>query len=171
MQVNAYTSGRMTSGTLAHPGSLRDALEASNGLLLDGAMWQPLEAATAQSLGSLVIPIDDVLIAVADDDAEGPVHSAWHHVRLESGPYTVEGDLATMPGFDPGRALTRPSGEFVMLRDVRLSVRERPEAGVATGDHALVNRYTVERIQADLMLGFFFPGATVDATSEIGWVG
>jgi len=171
MQVNAYTSGGMTSGTLAHPGSLRDALEASNGLPLDGAMWQPLEAATAQSLGSLVIPIDDVLIAVADDDAEGPVHSAWHHVRLESGPYTVEGDLATMPGFDPGRALTRPSGEFVMLRDVRLSVRERPEAGVATGDHALVNRYTVERIQADLMLGFFFPGAAVDATGGIGWVG
>ena len=171
MQVNAYTSGGMTSGTLAHPGSLRDALEASNGLPLDGATWQPLEAVTAQSLGSLVIPIDDVLIAVADDDAEGPVHSAWHHVRLESGPYTVEGDLATMPGFDPGRALTRPSGEFVMLRDVRLSVRERPEAGVATGDHALVNRYTVERIQADLMLGFFFPGAAVDATGGIGWVG
>ena len=66
-----------------------------------------------------------------------------------------------MPGFDPGRALTRPSGEFLLLRDVRLSVRERPEAGVAVGDHALVNRYAVERIRADLMLGFFFPGAVV----------
>ena len=30
------------------------------------------------------------------------------------------------------------------------------------GDHALVNRYAVERIRADLMLGFFFPGAAVD---------
>ena len=68
-----------------------------------------------------------------------------------------------MPGFDPGRALTRPSGEFLLLRDIRLSVRERPEAGIATGDHALVNRYAVDRIRADLMLGFFFPGAAVDA--------
>ena len=171
MQVNAYTSGGMASGTLAHPGSLRDALEASDGLPLDGAAWQPLEAATSQSAGSMVIPIDDVLIAVADDDPDPPVHSAWHHVRLESGPYTVEGDLATMPGFDPGRALTRPSGEFILLHDIRLSVRDRPEAGVATGDHALINRFAVEHIQAELMLGFFFPGAAVDATGGIGGVG
>ena len=171
MQVNAYTSGGMASGTLAHPGSLRDALEAEDGLPLDGAAWQPLEATASQSAGSLVIPVDDVLIVVGDDDPGGTVHSAWHHVRLESGPYTVEGDLATMPGFDPGRALTRPSGEFVLLRDIRLSVRGRPEAGVAMSDHALINRYTVERIQADLMLGFFFPGAEVDATGGIAGMG
>ena len=73
-----------------------------------------------------------------------------------------------MPGFDPGRALTRPSGEFLMLRDIRLSVRARPEAGVAIGDHALVNRYAVDRIRADLMLGFFFPGAAVDPIGTAG---
>ena len=73
-----------------------------------------------------------------------------------------------MPGFDPGRALTRPSGEFLLLRDVRLSVRARPEAGVALGDHALINRYAVERIRADLMLGFFFPGAAVDPIGTAG---
>ena len=31
-----------------------------------------------------------------------------------------------MPGFDPGRALTRPSGEFLLLRDVRLSIARTP---------------------------------------------
>ena len=112
----------------------------------------------------MTIPSDDILIAVADDDAGIPVHAAWHRVQLESGPYMVEGDLATMPGFDPGRALTRPSGEFLLLRDIRLSVRSRPDAGVAQGDHALINRYAVDRIRADLMLGFFFPGAEMVLT-------
>ena len=111
--------------------------------------------------GSLSIPSDDVLIAVADDDPGVPVHAAWHRIHLEAGPYVLEGELPTLPGFDPGRALTRPSGEFLMLRDIRLSVRDRPEAGVSLGDHALVNRYAVDRIRADLQLGFFFPGATV----------
>jgi len=162
IRVDAYTSGGMASGTLARPGGLRDVLETDGSLALDGAAWQGLEDAEARPAGSLSIPSDDVLVAVGDDDPGVPVHAAWHHIHLESGPYTVEGELATLPGFDPGRALTRPSGEFLLLRDIRLSVRARPEAGVALGDHALVNRYTVERIRADLMLGFFFPGAVVD---------
>ena len=35
----------------------------------------------------------------------------------------------------------------------------RPDAGSAVHDHALVNRYAVDEVSADLMLGFFFPGA------------
>ena len=166
IRVDAYTSGGMASGILARPGPLRDALEEGGTLPLDGAAWQGLDDAAASAAGSLAIPSDDVLVAVADDDPGVPVHANWHHIQLESGPYTVEGQLATLPGFDPGRALTRPSGEFLMLRDIRLSVRARPEAGIAMGDHALVNRYAVERIRADLMLGFFFPGATVDAAGS-----
>ena len=59
---------------------------------------------------------------VSDDDPFIAAHAAWHAIELEVGPYTVSGDLPTLPGFDPGRALTRPSGEFVMLRDVRLGL-------------------------------------------------
>jgi hypothetical protein len=168
IRVDAYTSGGMASGTLARPGGLRDVLETDGSLALDGAAWQGLEDAEARPAGSLSIPSDDVLVAVGDDDPGIPVHAAWHRIHLESGPYTVEGELATLPGFDPGRALTRPSGEFLLLRHIRLSVRARPEAGVALGDHALVNRYTVERIRADLMLGFFFPGAVVDPLGTSG---
>jgi hypothetical protein len=168
IRVDAYTSGGMASGTLARPGALRDALEDDRALRLDEAAWQGLDDPASRPAGSLAIPSDDVLIAVADDDPGVPVHAAWHHVHLESGPYTVEGELATMPGFDPGRALTRPSGEFLLLRDIRLSVRARPDAGVAVGDHALVNRYAVERIRAELMLGFFFPGAAVDPIGTAG---
>lgn len=168
IRVDAYTSGGLASGTLARPGALRDALEDDRALRLDEAAWQGLDDLTSRPAGSLAIPSDDILVAVADDDPGIPVHAAWHHVHLESGPYTVEGELATLPGFDPGRALTRPSGEFLMLRDIRLSVSARPESGVAIGDHALVNRYAVERIRAELMLGFFFPGATVDPIGTAG---
>jgi hypothetical protein len=168
IRVDAYTSGGMASGTLARPGALRDALEDGRALPLDGAAWQGLDDPTAQPAGSLSIPSDDVLIAVDDDDSGAPVHAAWHRIHLEAGPYTVEGELPTLPGFDPGRALTRPSGEFLLIRDIRLSVRARPESGVATCDHALINRYTVDRIRADLQLGFFFPGAVVDPIGTAG---
>jgi hypothetical protein len=165
IRVDAYTGDGMASGILAHRGALRDALVDGGSLSLERAAWQGLGESAVSAAGSVSIPSDDVLVAVADDDPGIPVHAAWHHVELEAGPYAIEGDLATMPGFDPGRALTRPSGEFLLLRDVRVSLREHPESGVSSGDHALVNRYAVERIKADLMLGFFFPGAAVD---EVG---
>ena len=171
IRVDAYTSGGMASGILARAGALRDALEDGGSLRLDGAAWQGLDDVAAQPAGSLAIRSDDVLIAVSDDDPGLPIHASWHHIHLESGPYTVEGELPTLPGFDPNRALTRPSGEFLLLRDIRLSVSARPEAGVAAGDHALINRYTVERIRADLMLGFFFPGAVVDPIGTSGGLG
>jgi hypothetical protein len=168
IRVDAYTTGGMASGILASAGRLRDALETEGSLALERAAWQGLDEPVTQVTGSMTIASDDVLIAVSDDDPGIPVHAAWHHIHLESGPYVVEGDLATLPGFDPGRALTRPSGEFVLLRDVRLSVIAHPEAGVALGHHALINRYTVERIRADLMLGFFFPGAVMDPIGTAG---
>ena len=168
IRVDAYLSGGVASGTLARPGSLRDVLETDGSLALEGVAWQGFEDANSQLAGAISILSDDVLVAVGDDDPGIPVHAAWHHLEIESGPYIVEGELATLPGFDPGRALTRPSGEFLLLRDIRLSVRAKPEAGVALGDHALVNRFAVERIRADLMLGFFFPGALVDPTDSPG---
>ena len=171
IRVDAYTSWGMARGLLARPGRLRDALETDGELPLERVSWQPIDEKTPQATGSVTIPRDDVLIAVADDDAGIPVHATWHHIQLECGPYDVEGELATMPGFDPGRALTRPSGEFVLLRDVRLSVRGQPGAGASVGDHALINRYGVDRIQADLMLGFFFPGAAIESLTPPGQAG
>ena len=162
IRVDVYTIGGMASGVLARPGTLREALTDPE-VSLDTAAWQALDDPAPSAVGPLTIATDDILFAVADDGPGISVHAAWHHVLLDAGPYRLGGELATMPGFDPGRSLTRPSGEFVLLRDVRLSLRERPEAGVSMGDHALVNRYGVERISADLDLGFFFPGAAVDS--------
>ena len=165
IRVEVYTIGGMASGILSRSEPLREILASDGRLQLDRATWQALDDPSPRSAGTVAIASDDIMFAVADEEPGIPVHAAWHHVLLDSGPYTLEGDLATMPGFDPGRSLARPTGEFVLLRDVRLSLHDRPEAGAVVGNHALVNRYAVERISADLMLGFFFPGAVMGTSS------
>ena len=69
-----------------------------------------------------------------------------------------------MPGFDPGRALARPTGEFVLLRDVRIALLDDADGPAVGQPSAFVNRYVVDRVAADLMLGFFFPGAEMVLT-------
>jgi hypothetical protein len=161
IRVDVYLAGGIARGVLARAGSLREVLEHDGAITLERVQWQPLDGAPAPSSG-VAIPIDDVLIATGDEPPSTPVHASWHGIRLEVGPYLVEGEMATLPGFDPGRALTRPTGEFVQLRDVRIGRRTGPGAStepVPFGHHALVNRYGVESVACDLMLGFFFPGA------------
>jgi hypothetical protein len=160
IRVDAYMSGGIASGTVVKAGQLRDQLETSRELALVEVSWQALDGAAAEPRGEMAIPIDDLLVVVSDDDPFIAAHAAWHSIRLEVGPYVVSGDLPTLPGFDPGRALTRPSGEFVMLRDVKLALVD-DNADTIDCHHAMVNRYGVDRVNADLMLGFFFPGAAM----------
>jgi hypothetical protein len=165
IHVDAYTVGGKASGIVTRPGHLRDVLEQTGELALHDARWQPLGAFEAQSAGDLTIAIDDVLIAVTDDESAIPVHASWHALRVEVGPYVVEGELPTLPGYDPDRALARPNGEFVLLREPRLGAGTGALGPI--GREALVNRYGVERVEADIMLGFFFPGAVLPDASEV----
>ena len=64
-----------------------------------------------------------------------------------------------MPGFDPARALARPTGSFVLLDHVELALASDPDGPSIEHGLAWVNRYVVERVESDLELGFFFPGA------------
>jgi hypothetical protein len=155
-------AGGIARGVLARAGSLREVLEHDGVLTIERVQWQPLGGKAGPSPG-MSIPIDDVLIAVGDDDPGAPVHATWHGIRLEVGPYLIEGEMPTLPGFDPGRALTRPSGEFVVLKDVYLGSRTDPADAPLRpiGRVALINRYGVESVACDLMLGFFFPGAEI----------
>jgi hypothetical protein len=162
IRVDAYITEGMVSGVFAETAHLRDVLEEGRPLILARASFRAIGQPAERQIGDVSIPIDDVLIAVAEDDPIVPVHASWHPISLHVGPFRVDGELPTLPGFDPGRALTRPSGEFVMLRDVRLAMRDAPSPGTVIGRHALVNRYGVERVAADLMLGFFFPGAAME---------
>src|SRR3990170_3457850 len=164
IKVDAYTVGGKAHGTLTGAGHLRDVLEQTGELALREVRWQPLGASEGQPAGDLTIAIDDVLVAVADGEFAIPVHASWHALRIEVGPYVVEGELPTLPGYDPDRALARPNGEFVLLRDPRIGLVGGTLAPIGT--EALVNRYNVERVEADIMLGFFFPGAEMPDTSE-----
>jgi hypothetical protein len=161
IRVEAYTLEGILTGVIAWPGHLRDALENRESLPIEEATLAPLDGSRPAPPAELQLVVDDVVLAVPDEEMTGPVHAAWHAIRLEAGPYEINGELATMPGFDPGRALTRPTGEFVLLRDVRIGLLEHPEIGQAEHPQGLVNRYTVDAVEADLMLGFFFPGATM----------
>ena len=165
IQVDAYTVGGKATGVVARPGHLREVLEQTGELALTGVRWRALDGSAEQPAGDLTIAIDDVLVAVTDDESAIPVHASWHALRIEVGPYAMEGELPTLPGYDPDRALARPNGEFVLLRDPRLG-RIGGGALVPIGKQALVNRYSVERVEADIMLGFFFPGAAMPDQAE-----
>jgi hypothetical protein len=110
------------------------------------------------------VSIDDALLVCADEADGGPVHAQWHTIEIDAGPYRVFGEMPTMPGFDPGRALARPTGDLFFLRDARITLIDRDDAGEAGAARLLVNRYTVDRVAADMMLGFFFPGAEMVLT-------
>ena len=162
MHVEAYTVGGIVTGEVPGAAVLRDLLERGEPLAMDGATWLPFDGPTVHGRGSNALDADDVIAATDDGPPPIPVHAVWHSISLEVGPLRIDGELPTLPGFDPGRALTRPSGSFVLLRDARVEVIGRPEAGTVSRDHILVNRYAVDRVRSDIVLAFYFPGAHLE---------
>jgi len=160
VRVEIFAAGGIAVGMMARAGHLREALETGTPLQIDQATWHDLDGTAPRKIGDATVEPDDVFLAASDEDTDLPVHAQWHDLALDVGPYRVLGQMATMPGFDPGRALARPTGEFVHLRDVSIALVGETEVGM-TRDAILANRYVVDRVEADLMLGFFFPGATI----------
>jgi len=161
IQVEIYAAEGVAIGVVARSGHLREALEAGGPLRIEDATWHSLLEEPARPAGEILLPPDDIHLATADEVDDIPVHAQWHDIAIEVGPYRVTGQMPTMPGFDPGRALARPTGEFVQLRDASIGLLSEASAGGLTRHMALVNRYVVDRVEADLMLGFFFPGAVM----------
>lgn len=164
IRVEIYAVDGVAIAAVTQDGSLREIVEDGHELLLERATWHPLDGSPAREVGDLRLAPDDIHVAASDGAEDGPVHAQWHDVTVDLGPYHVTGQMPTMPGFDPGRALARPTGEFVLLRDVEVALLGRDEAGTVHQRSALVNRYVVDRVEADLMLGFFFPGAEMVLT-------
>lgn len=164
IRVEIYGATGVAIGVVARAGRLREVLESGADLVVERAAWHPLDGSAPRPQGELTLALDDILVAVADDGDDVPVHVQWHDIVVDVGPYRVAGQMATMPGFDPGRALARPTGEFVVLKDVRIALAGDPDGGAVAQSAALVNRYVVDRVEADMMLGFFFPGATMVLT-------
>ena len=165
-RIEAYTVTGVATGTIPRSGPVREVLEGASDVVVEGANWLPLDGSGERAAGDLRLQVDDLLLVVSDEPDGVPVHAQWHSIELDAGPYRVFGEMPTMPGFDPGRALARPTGEFVVLRDARIMLIDHEDAGEASSPQLLVNRYTVDRIAADLMLGFFFPGAKMTITGS-----
>jgi hypothetical protein len=163
IRVEIFAAGGIAVGVIARAGHVREALECAEPLTIEGATWHALDGSKPRPIGAVSVPPDDILLASSDEAGELPVHAQWHDVALDVGPYRIHGQMPTMPGFDPGRALARPTGEFVQLRDATIGLAGEPVAGMAR-PVLLANRYCVERVEADLMLGFFFPGAEIVTT-------
>jgi hypothetical protein len=166
IRVEIYTAGGIAVGVLPRASHLRDALEAGESLRVEAVTWHPLDDTAAGQQAEVMLAPDDIHLATVEESEDLPVHAQWHDIVLDVGPYRVLGQLATMPGFDPGRALARPTGEFVQLRDVSVGLlaEDAERAEGLSRPMALVNRYVVDRVEADLMLGFFFPGAQMIST-------
>ena len=124
IRVEIYRPRESRPGVVARAGPLREILESGLDLLVERAAWLPLDGSPAP--------------AARRDPPWPRTTSSWPSPRtprtarstpsgttssLDVGPYRVTGQMPTMPGFDPGRALARPTGEFVLLRDVRISPR------------------------------------------------
>lgn len=157
-EIEAFTAEGVMSGATSVPPGYRGGTDDVQHVQVDRATWHPLAGGTAVRRGKVSLETDDVLVLCAATE-DLPIHAQWHSVELDAGPYHVTGELPSLPGFDPGRALARPGGPFILLRDVRVGLTGNPDGGFVERGQALVNRYAVERVVADIDLGYYFPGA------------
>ncbi|MGH9887582.1 MAG: hypothetical protein ACREBE_18775, partial [bacterium] len=146
------------AGTTTHVPLTTDGPDLSEPLTLDEARWYPLDGSPPDVRGAATVVPDDILLIVTPEP-ELKAHMAWYAIGLDVGPYRISGRLATLPGFDPARAIARPGSAFVPLSDATIELRSDDDAGSASRPYLHVNRYAVERIASSLMLAHFFPGA------------
>lgn len=161
IRFEAYTDEGVRRGVVGADARLGDLLEAADELHVLGGHLAPLDGSppVPDPDPGVDVPVDDLLVVVAPPGTAIPIHPAWHDIVVTAGPYLVSGQMPTMPGFDPGRALARPTGTFVLLAHVRLALASDPDGGSIDIPLAWVNRYVVEHVESDLELGFYYPGA------------
>ncbi|HYX11679.1 MAG TPA: hypothetical protein VE817_06855 [Candidatus Acidoferrum sp.] len=140
IRVEIYGAAGVAVGVVARPGRLREILESGLDLLVEQAAWHPIDGSPPRSSGTLTMAEDDILLAVSDQLDELPVHAQWHDITVDVGPFRITAQMPTMPGFDPGRALARPTGEFVLLRDARIALRTDEDGPSVVQPAAFVNR-------------------------------
>jgi hypothetical protein len=156
--VEIYTPTGVVAGETAGIPLTNNGPDLTSPLSVDDARWYPIDGAPPSQRGRVSVAPDDILLIVTDDE-DMTVHMNWYPIALELGPYRVTATIATMPGFDPDRALARPGHTYIPLRDASIELMTRGDVEPARRMHLHVNRYAVETVATSLMLGFFFPGA------------
>jgi len=163
---HAYTNEGILRGELPDAVRLSELLETEPELTLRQVRWEPRAGKGVEQRPDSAVSTEDLLLVVAPPETVTPVHSAWNPVTLLISPYVVEAELPTLPGFDPGRALARPSGQFVLLGHVRIRTLDDNDTSRDEHPFAWVNRYAVERIDSALELPFYFPGAVQEPRQD-----
>lgn len=126
-----------------------------------------LPGGPSERQASMTLVPDEMLLVSAPHDPDAPtIHYNYYIVDLSLGPYQVFGEMAVLPGFDPGRALTRPGSSFVDLRNAELRISTSSGSLEQSYERLYVNRFAVERVVSDMELGFWFPGAAQELTAE-----
>lgn len=167
-QVEIFTPTGVVSGSTSRATVASDTRGAPQSMPVDASRWYPLDGQSPERRGAITVPSDEILIVILGAPPF-TVHASWYPIDLDVGPYHVDARLPTLPGFDPARALARPTGAYIALRDASISLVGRPDTGIAERPWVHVNRYAVERVTSNLMLGFFFPGATTEPwNDEVG---
>jgi hypothetical protein len=160
-QVEIFTPTGVLAGITSRAGLVQQP-DLRSPVPVEKTRWYPIDGSQPEHRGSVLVPPDDVLVVFMPED-EMTLHATWYAVTLEIGPYRVRGRMPTPVGFDPKRALARPGGAFVALRNGSVELMNRSDAGVAERATVHVARYAVELVESTLMLGFFFPGARLVA--------
>jgi hypothetical protein len=163
--VEIYTPTGVVAGVTARVPLTTESPDIGTPLAIGDARWYPLDGGKPTSRGDVRVQPDEILLLVSEEP-DLTVHMNWYAITLEVGPYRVSASIAMMPGFDPDRALTRPGGSFIGLRDATIELLGRPEIAPAERVHLHVNRYAVERVTSSLVLGFYFPGAQFSTAPE-----
>jgi hypothetical protein len=159
-EVEVFTPSGVLAGLTAGVPLSTNGPDLTAALPVREARWFPLIGSSAEPRSETQVAPDDILVLVASQPAV-LVHMTWFSVTLDLGPYRVTGELATHPGFVPEQSLARPGSTFVALRDARIELIDEAGAGAADRAYVHVNRYAVERVVSSLMLGHYFPGASL----------
>jgi hypothetical protein len=171
--LEAFLADLYLAGTFeGDPEQLRGLLEAGAVVRLSDLTLVPLAELTTgtperSEVGS--VAADEILLAAPPPDTVAQtIHKVVYPVELTVGPYEVTGQLALLPGFDPGRALTRPSSYFMDLRDAIVHIRAVGDGEAIDQPYELlsVNRFAVERVACEIDVTFWFPGAEQELTAE-----
>ena len=158
--LEAYTAEGLLTGGVAGPGRLADLLTKETAVSVEHAVITPFDGSPRRTQCRSSFETDDLLIVVVSPETVTPVHAVWHPVSVDLGPYRVRGALPSLPGFDPARAIARPSGSFVLLGRLTVELREQgPSERADEHGFAYVNRYAVDAVESDISLAFYFPGA------------
>jgi hypothetical protein len=164
--VEVYTPTGVLAGVTARIPFTADGPDLAAPLAVGDARWYPIDGGQPSQRGDVRVQPDEILLLVVDEE-DMAVHMNLYPITLDVGPYRVVALIATLPGFDPDRALARPGSDYIALREATIELLGRTDVAPAKRAHVHINRYAVEMVSSSLQLGFFFPGARFEAPQPV----